>query len=114
MDDLFTYFLFGMFGEEVLRKLATRPYGFVFLWLLGFILANIFVVVVLLTLGSLSLFSEGVSPDETVATTVVHFFSSLGQFFFVVMQPWGIIFSATVGLLFSMGYRWHYRHNHLK
>ena len=107
MDDFLSYFLAGMFGEELLRKIATRPYGFMILWLMGFILANLFFIILLISLASLTAFKQGISPDISLLSFARDFL----VFFFVTIQPWAALCALGMGLLFAIGYRWHYRDN---
>ena len=109
MGDFLFYFLSGMLGEELMRKLATRPYGFLVLWLIGFVLLNILILIFLFVLGVISFVKVGIPENQTLASTIISFTYDLFYFFFVMIQPWGLLFSLGVGLLLAVGYRAHYK-----
>ena len=111
MDDFLFYFLAGMFGEELLRKIATRPFGFWVLWLMGFILVSIFALIFLFSLALLGLFKAGIPSEQSLFSTLLFIVRDVLVFFLVMMQPWAALFSSVMGLLFAIGYRWHYRNN---
>ncbi len=113
MDDFITYFLAGMFGEELIRKMATRPFGFMYLWLIGFILVNICIILLLIAIGLTGLFKVGIAQDETILSTLFSFIRDLSNFFFIMIQPWGAIAASGFGLLFALSYYGHYR-NHAR
>jgi len=54
MDDFITYFLAGMLGEELIYKIATHPFVFMFLWMIGFVLVNIFFLLLFIAFGLIS------------------------------------------------------------
>ena len=111
MDDFLFYFLSGMLGEKMMRKIATHPYGFLFLWLIGFFLLNIIILIFLVVLGMISFFKVGISENQTLASAILSFTHDLFYFFFVMIQPWGLLFSLGMGLLLAIGYRIHYKKN---
>ena len=111
MDDFLSYFLAGMFGEELLRKIATRPFGFWVLWLMGFILVSIFALIFLFSLALLGLFKAGIPSEQSLFSTLLFIVRDVLVFFLVMMQPWAALFSSVMGLLFAIGYRLHYRNN---
>ncbi len=94
-----------------MRKLATRPYGFLILWMMGFFLLNILILIFLFVLGAVSFIKIGISENQTLASVVTSFIHDLFYFFFVMIQPWGLLFSLGVGLLLAIGYRAHYKEN---
>lgn len=55
MFGFLTYFLAGMFVEELFRKIATRPFGFMIVWLMWTVLVTIVAIVFLYSLAFLTL-----------------------------------------------------------
>lgn len=105
MDDFLSYFLGGMFGAKLMSKIATRPYGFWLLWLIGFVLMNIIILIFLSLLGMISFFKVGIPENQTLISALMSFVYDLLYFFFVMIQPWGLMFSLVMGSLFAIGYR---------
>ena len=105
MNEFLTYFLAGMLGEEMLRKIATRPFGFWVLWLIGFILVSIIFLLFMFSLAFFSFFKVGLQPEESLSSIA---YAGL-VFFFVTIQPWAGLFFLGMGLLFALSYHWHYR-----
>ena len=109
MDEFLLYFLGGMFGAELIRKIATRPYGFLVLWLMSFILVNILAVIFVLSLGFLALFKVGIAAGQSLFSTMLLIIRDWLVFFFVMMQPWAALFCLGVSFLFALSYYGHYR-----
>jgi len=113
MDDFITYFLAGMFGTELIRKVATRPFGFMYLWLMCFVLVNICMLLLFVVFGLIAFLKVGMVQNETILSTMFNFVRDLSYFFFVIIQPWGIITACVLGLVFAVSYHGHYR-NHVR
>jgi len=103
MDDFLTYFLAGMLGEEFMRKMATRPYGFLYLWLIGFILTYILFFMVLSFLIIIWIFTDP-AADSGILSYVFSIYSLVA----IDSQPGATYFALCIGLMFSLGYRFHY------
>ena len=108
MDDFLTYFLAGMLGEELLRKIATRPFGFWVLWLIGFLFVNILLFLLLFFLAFLSFLKAGIQPEESLFSIIREGLS----FFFVTIQPWATLVALGGGILLAISYRSHYLDKH--
>ena len=106
MDDFLFYFLAGMFGEELLRKIATRPYGFMILWLMGFVLVNLFFIILAGSFIILGIFSDP-AADQSVLRYVIDSFTLIA----VDSQPWSTLLALGMGLLLAISYHAHYRDN---
>ena len=113
VDEFLLYFLGGMFGAELIRKIATRPYGFLVLWLMSFILVNILAVIFVLSLGFLTLFEVGIAAGQSLFSTILLIIREGLVFFFVMMQPWAALFCLGVSFLLAFSYYGHY-HNSLR
>ena len=111
MDDFIFYFLAGMFGEELMRKIATRRYGIFILGFVGFVLINVFIFIFLVLLFIVSFVKEGALPGLSLLSSIMSGLRDLLLFFFVTMQPEAVIFSLGMGFVFALGYLWYYRNN---
>ena len=111
MGDFVFYFLAGMFGEELMRKIATRRYGVFVLWFIGFVLINVCIFMFLVLLFIVSFVKVGALPGLSLLSSIMSGLRDLLSFFFVTMQPEAVIFSLGMGFLFALGYLWHYRKN---
>ena len=106
MDDFLFYFLAGMFGEELLRKIATRPYGFIVLWLVGFVLVNLFFIILLSSVIILAIFTDP-AADPSILRFVVDSFALAA----VESQPAASLLALGLGFLLALGYYSHFRNN---
>jgi len=104
MDDFLAYFLAGMFGEEFLRKIATRPYGVMYLWLIGFVIANVFFIILAGSFIVLGIFTDP-AADPSILRYVFDSFTLIA----VESQPGATLLALVMGLMFALGYRGHYR-----
>jgi len=108
MDDLFWYFLAGMFGEELMRKIATKPYGFWLLWVICTILVNVLIFLFIFILGVMTVVKTG-EDGSGEPFSISSFFYNFMNFSFVIIQPWEFIFSIVMGLVVAISYRISYR-----
>jgi len=104
MDDFLTYFLAGMLGEEFMRKIATRPYGFLYLWLIGFILTYIFFFMLLSFFIVLGVFTDPVADSG-----ILNYVFSSYSLATVKLHPQATYLALVMGLFFAGSYRLHYR-----
>lgn len=105
MDEFLLYFLGGMFGAELIQKIATRPYGFLVLWLMSFILVSIFFIIMF---GSFMIL--GIFTDPAADQSIVHYLlDSVVLLWEKIILPWGILFSLGVSFLLAFSYYGHYR-----
>ena len=104
MNDFLTYFMAGMLGEELMRKIATRPYGFWVLWLVWFVLVNIFFIIldgVFITLG---IFTDPAADDSIPRYIWESFYLTFAE-----LQPWAVLLALGMGFLLALSYRHHYK-----
>lgn len=100
--DLVTAALAGMLGEDLMRKIATRPFGFWVLWGIGFLLMNILFIALIVSLYLFSLFSGEVMGDPLLEFIY-------GPY--MMLQPGMTLVPLGLGFMFALGYRGHYRKN---
>ena len=106
MDDFLFYFLAGMFGEELVRLMATKKVYFPLLWFVcSASIALVFMLVTLLFFF-MDLY-QGRAPDKAFTGHVKDFMS----FHFVLIQPLASLFYAGMGFFLAVSYRWHYRNS---
>ena len=111
MEDFLLYFMAGMLGEEFVRRLATRPRGFLWLWGMAAITTNLLVFIFILGLGVIGLIRSGRDGGSGHPFSLSVFFHDLMVFFFFMIQPWELGLSLITGLAFAISYRQHYRRN---
>ena len=111
MDDFLTYFLAGMLGEDLLRRLATKPYGFIILWFSSFLFVNLLFMLILIVFGIVTMLQVGIPEEETLIEVFLSFVKDFSYFFFVIAQPWASVASIIGGLMLTLGYRSHYKRN---
>ena len=103
MDDFLAYFLAGMFGDELMRKIATRPYGVVYLWLIGFILVYVYFIILVGVVIAFAIFTDPAADDS-----IFHFIVDGFALMAVESQPWSTLLALVGGLMFALAYRGHY------
>ena len=106
MDDFLFYFLAGMFGEELVRRLATKKVYFPLLWLACTIIVGIIFTTLTLMLFVTGIFSDHPPPAQGFIGHAKDFM----HFHFVMIQPWAFLFYSGMGFMLALSYRAHY-HN---
>jgi len=105
MEDFFFYFIAGMIGEELMHKLATRPYGFWLLWLIGVGVMNLLIFLFFIVMVVISAFKTGGDDGSGQPFSILNFAHDFLHFFFITTQPWLLLFSLAMGFLLAMAYR---------
>ena len=103
VDDHLVYFLSGILGEELVRRLATKKVYFPLLWLL----CSVFVGVVFMVL-TLILFISDLYFDRAPDQSFIEHVRDFVNFHFILTQPWASLLYGGLGLMLAMAYRWHY------
>ena len=107
MDDFLTYFLAGMLGEELLRKIATRPFGFWVLWAIGFTLIILFFTLLISVVVIAGIFTDP-AAEESVLRYVLDCFALVVREF----KLWPVLAALGGGILLAISYRSHYLDKH--
>jgi len=113
MEDFFLYFIAGMIGEELMNKLATRPYGFWILWLIGLAVTSLVIFLLIVAHVITSIILTGGYDGPMNSFSIFDVFHFIFYSFFVSVQPWALLISLVMGFLFAMAYRDAYK-NKLK
>ena len=104
--DLFMAALGGMLGEELIRKIATRPFGFLVLWLAAFVLVNIFFI----TLGCFFIVL-GIFTDPAAQESILRYLYDSFVLLATEIGPWMALLSLGMGFLLAISYWFHFRNN---
>ncbi len=105
MDEFLLYFLGGMFGAELIKKIATRPYGFLVLWLMSFILVSVFFIIMFSSVIIVGIFTDPAAEQSLMQ----YLLDSVALLYLKIILPWGILFCLGVSFLFALSYYGHYR-----
>lgn len=111
MNEFLLYFFAGMFGEELIRKLAARPFGLMYISLMLFLFFNIIFVALIMTLIIFSIFTDPAADQSLLHYLTSDIYDGLAIIMTEIV-PWVEVFLLCVSFLLAISYRAHYLDKH--